>query len=177
MPHTTDQLNGGARDFCAVLDQIPSAFVWESYFSHTLSGSSAPPDAMGALRNAAIESSLLSIRLLNDFFQPRKFPTDIRAEDYVGYASPGPFLDDDEARALNKYLAHLTTERAETFPKRWDIYDMIRRAHDAAVTFVRFLASSEGQQYRPDMDLESRIDTCEKIESGMRRFLKQPKKI
>jgi len=94
----------------------------------------------------------------------------------VAYTSPGPFLDSAEARALDKHLAHLTTERADAFPKGWSIYDMIRRAHDAAVTFIRVLVSAEGQQYRPDMDLDSRIHTCDKIESGMRRFLNQPKK-
>ena len=175
MPHTTEQLRGGARDFCTVLDQVPSAYMWEDYFSEKLTTSSVAPNALEALRNATIESSLLSIRLLNDFFLPRRYPTDIRAEDYAGYASPGQFLDSAEARALNKHLAHLTTERADAHPKGWSIYDMVRRAHDAAVTFVRFLASPQGDQYRPDMDLQSRIQTCERIESDMRRFLKQPK--
>lgn len=178
-PHsqpTVDQLRGGARDFCAVLDQVPSAFMWETYFANAFAASSVPQDGMEALRNATIESSLLSIRLLNDFFAPRRYDTDIRAGDFVGYSSPGQFLEADEARALNKYLAHLTTARAESFPKGWSIYDMIRRSHDAAITFIRFLSSAEGGQYRPnDMDLQSRIQMCEHIESNMRRFLKQPK--
>jgi hypothetical protein len=168
--HTDDQLRGGARDFCAVLDQVPSAFMWESYFSRSLADSSIGPNAREALRNATIESSLLSIRLLNDFFTVRRYPTDIRAEDYVDYISPGQFLDSDEARALNKHLAHLTTERADAFPRGWSIYDMIRRAHDAALTFIKFLLSPQGQQYRPDMDLDSRVQICERIESDMRRF-------
>lgn len=37
-------------------------------------------------------------------------PPDIRADDYVDYASPGQFLTDGEACALNKHLAHLMTE-------------------------------------------------------------------
>jgi hypothetical protein len=176
MPHTIDQLRGGARDFCTVIDQVPTAFMWESYFSGRVASSSVGPNALEALRNATIESSLLSIRLLNDFFARRRYPTDIRAEDYVGYASPNQFLTSDEACALNKHLAHLTTERADAFPRGWSIYEMIRRCHDAAVTFIRFLASPEGQQYRPDMDLDSRIQTSEHIESDMRRFLNQPKK-
>jgi len=40
MPHTTEQLRGGARDFCAVLDQVPSAYMWEDYFSEKLTTSS-----------------------------------------------------------------------------------------------------------------------------------------
>jgi hypothetical protein len=176
VPHTTEQLRGGARDFCSVLDQVPAAFMWESYFVRRFAGSPVGPNALEALRNSTIESSLLSIRLLNDFFAPRRYPTDIRAEDYVGYTSPGQFLSSDEARALNKHLAHLTTERADAFPRGWSIYDMIRRCHDAAITFIRFLASPQGQQYRPDMDLDSRIQTSDRIESDMRRFLNQPKK-
>ena len=174
--HTDDQLRGGARDFCAVLAQVPLAFMWESYFTRAFATSSVPTNVKEVLRNATIESSLLNIRLLNDFFAPRRYPTDIRAEDYVGYVSPGQFLDSDEARALNKRLAHLTTERAaDAFSMGWSIYDMIRRAHDAAVTFIRFLSSPQAQQYRPDMDLDSFIQTCGRIESDMRRFLNQPR--
>lgn len=166
MPHTTEQLRGGARDFCSVLDQVPAAFMWEFYFSSRIAAGSVGPNALEALRNATIESSLLSIRLLNDFFAPRRYPTDIRAEDYPSYASAGQFLSSDEARALNKHLAHLTTERADQLSKRWSIYDVTRRCHDAAVTFIRFLASPHGRQYRPDMDLDSRIQTCERIASA-----------
>jgi len=174
--HTLDQLRGGVRDFCTVLDQVPSAFMWESYFSRAFAASSVPQNAMEALRNAAIQSSLLSIRILNDFFASPRYPTDIRAEHYTGYSSPGQFLRRDEAGALNKHLAHLTTERAESVPRGWSIYDMIRRTHDAAITFIRFLGSSQGSQYRfGDMDLDSRIHVCEHIEPSMRRFLNQPR--
>ncbi len=175
MLHTIEQLCGGARDFCTVLDQVPTAYMWQSYFCPAFAGSGVPDDAMEALRVAGIESSLLSIRQINDFFLPRRYPSDIRAEDYISFTSPGPFLKRSEMRALNKNLAHLTTERAESFPQRWAIYDMIRRAHDAAVTFVRFLVSAEGEQYLPDMDLKSRIQLCERIESAMRKSLNQPK--
>lgn len=174
--HTLEQLRGGSRDFCAVLDQAPSAYVWESYFAKVFGQISIPPDSLLALRNAAIESSLFSVRILNDFFAPRRYPTDIRASDYNGYASPGPFLTVEEGKDLNKYLAHLTTERAEFSPKLWSIYDLLRRAHDTAVTFLRFLLSSEGAKYHPDdLDVTSRVTTCERIEAGMRSFLKQPK--
>jgi hypothetical protein len=174
--HTLDQLRGGARDFCAVLDQVPSAFMWESYFSRAFATSSVPQNAMEALRNSAIQSSLLSIRILDDFFAPPRYPTDIRTEHYTGYSSPCQFLRSDEARALNKHLAHLTTERAESVPIGWSIYEMIRRTHDAAITFIRFLSSSHGSQYRfGDMDMDSRIYVCENIESNMRRFLNHPR--
>jgi hypothetical protein len=176
MSHSADQLRGGARDFCFVLDQVSLAFMWEFYFSQKFAASSVGTNAMEVLRNATIGSSLLSLRLLNDFFLPRRYPNDIRAEDYVGYASPAQFLDTAEARSLNKHLAHLTTERADAYPTSWSIYDMIRRAHDAAVTFIRFLVSPEGAQYRPHLDLQSRIQVCERIESDMRRYLNQPKR-
>src|SRR5881628_3515794 len=100
--HTLEQLRGGSRDFCAVLDQAPSAFVWESYFTKAFAKNPVSPDSLKALRNATIESSLLSVRILNDFFAPRRYPTDIRASDYVGFSSPGTFLTDQEARDLNK---------------------------------------------------------------------------
>ena len=174
--HTTEQLRGGARDFCAVLDQAPSAFVWESYFSRAFAENPVPADSLQALRNATIESSLLSIRILNDFFAQRRFSTDIRAGEYQGYTSPGEFLSSQEVRNINKYLAHLTTERAEHPPEQWQIYDFIRRTHNACSTFVRFLNSPEGVRYRPDnLDTQSRIQMCERIEAGMRWFPNKPK--
>src|SRR5690242_6443302 len=173
MSHSANQLRGGARDFCFVLDQVSLAFMWECCFSQQFATSSVPLNAMEALRNSTIQSSLLNLRLLNDFFLPRRYPADIRAEDYVGYASPGQFLDTDEVRALSKHIAHLTTERADDYRRGWSIYDMVRRAHDAAVTFITFLVSAQGAQYRPDIDLQSRIETCERIESDMRRYLNQ----
>jgi hypothetical protein len=87
--HTTEQLRGGARDFCAVLDQAPSAFVWESYFSRAFAENPVPADSLQALRNATIQSSLLSIRILKDFFAKRRFPTDIRAGEYQGTLTKG----------------------------------------------------------------------------------------
>jgi hypothetical protein len=169
--HTTEQLRGGARDFCAVLDRVASAFVWESYFSREFAESLVPADSLQALHNATIESSLLSIRILNDFFAQRRFSTDIRAGEYQGYTSRGEFLSSQEVRELNKYLAHLTTERAEHPPKQWQIYDFIRRTHDACITFVRFLNSPEGAKYRPDnLDTQSRIQACERIELLLRLF-------
>jgi hypothetical protein len=169
--HTTEQLRGGARDFCAVLDQAPSAFVWESCFSREFAENLVPADSIQALRNATIESSLLSIRILNDFFAPRRFSTDIRAGEYQGYTFPGEFLSSQEVRDINKYLAHLTTERAGHPPKQWQIYDFIRRTHNACITFLRFLNSPEGARYHPDnLDTQSRIQTCERIDLLLRLF-------
>jgi len=38
-----------------------------------------------------------------------------------------------------------------------------------------FLLSPQGEQYRPDMDLDSRVQICRRMELDMRRFLNQPR--
>ena len=134
-------------------------------------------DKLDNLRNATIESSLLSIRILNDFFRADGFPTDIKAHHYGGFCSPGEFLSATERTDINKHLAHLTTERADTFPKPWALYDLVIRAHNAAEPFIRFLLSAAGVAYRPaDFDLQSRLTMCQGFESYVRTSLKQQKR-
>ena len=173
--HTTEQLRGGAKDFCEVLGQIPSAFVWEDKIKAIVQGS-LPVGTLQGLWNATLESSLLGIRVLNDFFAPRHNPTDISAFDYQGFVPPSKFLTDSEKKDIDKHIAHLTIQRTETSPKPWEIYDMLRRAHDTAATFLRFLLTPDGKQYLPaGVDVSSHIAMCEQIEAEMRRFLNQPK--
>jgi len=176
MKPSIPQLQCGARDFCAVLDQAPTAFFWESFFLPRFQRDALSADKLDNIYNATIESSLLSIRILNDFFRADGFPTDIKAHHYNGFSSPGEFLTSAERTDINKHLAHLTTERADAFPKPWPLYDLVVRAHNAAEPFIGFLLSPCGAGYRPtDFDLESRLTMCRGLESHVRAHLKQPK--
>ena len=175
MKPSIPQLQGGARDFCAVLDQAPTAFFWDSYFLPRFQNDTVATDMLENLRNATIESSLWSIRMLNDFFRADGFQTDIKAHHYDNFCAPEEFLSSNERTDINKHLAHLTTERADIFPKSWDYYDLVVRAHNTAQLFILFLLSPAGVAYRPtEIALESRLAMCQGFESHVRTYLKQP---
>jgi hypothetical protein len=119
MTPTISQLQGAVRDFCTVLDQVSVPFFWESYYHPQFRNIDIPQDKLGVLFNSTIESSLLNIRIINDFFAGGGFPTDIKARHYGGFVPNGEFLTKEEREEINKHLAHLTIERADGFQKPW----------------------------------------------------------
>jgi hypothetical protein len=105
--------------------------------------------AFALLQNAALESSLMSIRDLDDFFasRPGSRTDDIIAIDY-GFPQGRGFLSPDERDAINKKLAHLTYcavhERRQNYtqpnPRTWNNADLVNRAMAA---FNQFLVHLE----------------------------------
>ncbi len=177
MIHSVSQLQGGARDFCSVLDQVPTAFFWKSLFLPRFQNGTVDAVKLENLGNATLDSSLLSIRILNDFFRADGRPTDVKAHHYGGFCPPGEFLSASECTDINKHVAHLTTERADMVPKSWPLEDLVVRAHNAAEPFIQFLLSPAGVAYRPtNFDLQSRLTMCQGFENHVRAYLKQPKR-
>jgi hypothetical protein len=68
-------------------------YIWKTRFAHLCAQNRDP--AVIVMENAAVESTLMSVRDLDSFFRPRRQPDDIVAEDYTGFANPGPFLSRD----------------------------------------------------------------------------------
>ena len=67
--------------------------------------------AVLTVKNACVESALMSVRDLDDFFRQRTArdrATDIRADDFFDYQSPGTFLSEAERQSINQHVAHLT---------------------------------------------------------------------
>jgi hypothetical protein len=76
-------------------------------------------DFVGGLQNAILESTLIHLRALDDFFctQPRTFynQDDMRASDF-GYHEPNAqFIDKADRKEINKRMAHLSWKRSEPF--------------------------------------------------------------
>lgn len=102
------------------------------------------------IKNAALESSLMSIRDLDDFFLSR---TDARQDDLIasdyGFPSNRNFLSADERDAINKKLAHLTYRSAQELrqdplrknPRRWNNAEMANRATIRLLEFLDHLES------------------------------------
>lgn len=97
------------------------------------------------IRNATLESTLVSLRTLNEFFKPmdpkkkgKGAWDDCRAEDFPGYTRLGPFLDDALEKELHKRLAHLSWKRLEPHPG-WQAGRLIHLGIDRVVDFLLYL--------------------------------------
>ena len=102
------------------------------------------------VRNAALESSLMSIRDLDDFFGGNgKQKDDVIAADF-GYQSVGRFLATDEREGINKKLAHLTyraveerrRDGAHSNPRTWNFATLAVRAMTVFIAFLDFLETT-----------------------------------
>jgi hypothetical protein len=101
------------------------------------------------IKNAALESSLMSTRDLDDFFLSKpKQPDDLVASDY-GFSTGQNFLTQSERQTINKKLAHLTYQSTLELqkdpmrknPRTWNYAAIINRAGRALVSFLKHLAS------------------------------------
>jgi hypothetical protein len=130
MPHTVEQLRRGVIDFCSLLDQAAVAF------------------AMEVIGNATVESSLISIRALDEFFDPGDGrPNDIRSHYYSGYRSPGRFLQNPEFHTIGRRIAHLTLDRVDDSTKPWQITELITRAYKLSENFLSFFTSRQMDEF------------------------------
>ena len=110
----------------------------------------ATDSACVTIRNAALESSLMSIRDLDDFFlSNRKKPDDLIASDY-GFPSGKNFLTVLERDSINKKLTHLTYRSAQELqndprlknPRTWNNAEMVNRAIERLLEFMDHLEKS-----------------------------------
>ncbi|MCW1915576.1 hypothetical protein OJ996_18465 [Luteolibacter sp. GHJ8] len=95
------------------------------------------------IHNASLESTLINMRALNEFFRAPgvgKPPMndDVRASDYPNYITQGSFLTTDNEKTINKHLAHISVRRAEVKPE-WLIRTLIDSAFERMVHFLGYL--------------------------------------
>jgi len=72
------------------------------------------------------------------FLGPGGWPDDVRAYHFPG-VSLQPFLTPDDAQAIDKYLAHITTIRSDIVTKPWLIDDMVILGLQHGVEFLTIL--------------------------------------
>ena len=111
----------------------------------------------GVVRNALLESSLVHIRVFDDFLS-RYAPArtdDVVAIDFLSSWTPRTCLTQDERDYLNKRLMHLTTVRADG-PAPWQL----GKARELMNIFREFLQalhaddSEKGDWFRPWVEWE-----------------------
>jgi hypothetical protein len=102
------------------------------------------------IRNSCVESVLLSVRDLDDFFRPRTKwdrDSDVRVSDFGSYSSPGPFLSEAERNSINQWVAHLTyqpvwtgtTGIAPDPEQNWNTAELVGKATRAVICFLSHL--------------------------------------
>ncbi len=147
IPH--QQLTDAWQDILTRGFQMFAYFDWWQLI--VLNPSLATGDRRITLRNATLESSLMSIRDLDDFFlsSSRARSDDMIASDY-GFPAGRHFLKQRERMAINKKLAHLTYQSTielqqdplKRNPRTWNNAEMVNRAANRLLEFLDHLESS-----------------------------------
>jgi hypothetical protein len=135
---TAKQLQRAVNRICKVIGQIPCFYIYENYVARRFATNAAEIALKAMIHNAAMDSSLVNLRCFNEFFRPNSKLDDVRAHHFSGL-SMRPFLTSEEERAINKYLAHLTTSGSEIATKPWLLDDMTVRGLQHGIQFLSFI--------------------------------------
>lgn len=113
-------------------------------------GLALEPDAnVAAVADATLSATLMHLRALDEFFTRGARADAIRAEQFPGYSTPGPFLTPAEKVEINKRLAHISWHRERPFDGHY-----VRRQMGAAIDrmahFLQYLRSDFLQLTEPE---------------------------
>jgi hypothetical protein len=149
---TPDELEQALEDIGYVVLQCFAAHqIFHDTIAPALRKSGIHEDLIHAVNNASLESQLLFLRKLNEFFKhlpkekekPLK-EDDLRAEHYSGFESPGAFLSDPDEDELHKRVGHITLMQVRYGEKNWAelIKGSLPIAVDRLLKFFVFLRDS-----------------------------------
>jgi hypothetical protein len=148
MSKSREELHEALVHIRYTIDQLVSVLYWSQVEAH-LPLEELPKTIF---RNACTESSLVSLRILNEFFKAEKTKDRITASHYPGFKSPGPFLSKNELQRLNDHLAHLTWERLDDPSPLWQdaMFDLALVACQQFLQHIvhHFLATTD-RDYAP----------------------------
>ena len=120
------------------IGQIPCFHVYEEHVAGRF-GTTEPEIALQAMmHNAALDSTLISLRCFNEFFRSGGRRDDVRAHHFPG-VSMAPFLEPDDHQAIDKYLAHITLSRLDIVTKPWFLDEMTFHGLQHAIKFLSIL--------------------------------------
>jgi len=135
MKPTTKDLQKSIRVICKVIGQIPCFYLYEEHVACRFSTSDAEISLRAMTHNAALDSTLISLRCFNEFFSADRHKDDIRASDFPGVTMQ-PFLQAKEATAIHKYLAHITATRSGILTKPWFVDSMVLLSLQHGIAFL-----------------------------------------
>ncbi len=137
----TEQLQQTIGVICKVIGQIPCFHVYEENIAHRFFTSETETALKAIMHNAALDSTLINVRCLNEFFSSHRRDDDVRASDFPGVHMK-PFLSKDDKTAIHKYLAHITVTRSDIVTKPWLIDDMVLLGLQHGVQFLSIIENS-----------------------------------
>jgi hypothetical protein len=138
---SSEQLQQSISVICKVIGQIPCFHLYEENVAHRFSASESEIALKAMIHNAALESTLMSLRCFNEFFSSNRRDDDVRAGDFPG-ASMHAFLPSDDEKAIHKYLAHITVRRSDIVTKPWLIGRMMILGLQHGLTFLSTIETS-----------------------------------
>jgi hypothetical protein len=99
--------------------------------------------AYPTIDNATLESSLLSIRGLDDFFGNLGTRVDdLNARDFSGFPASSSFLTKEHREDINKSIAHITTTRLDPEQTKYPYQVLLGGAIPRCVSFIDFVLNS-----------------------------------
>jgi hypothetical protein len=149
-------------DLLYVIDQCKFIYDWSNKIRPSI-----PPDIFGEqtdnyidlIHNSIVESTLMFVRKLNEFFSRRdqeKGNEALRASHFGDFPENGWFLTKKEFDELHMRVGHISLEEVRSGKKEWSI-DYIQRALTKAKSFLEFLLRC------PEVDDKMRIEIAERI--------------
>jgi hypothetical protein len=125
--------------------QVFTIYIWNAKAINPVLDSGICKDEIYILKNASLESTMMSLRDIDDFFDntPASKPDDLRVTDFGAFSGSGRYLTGPEKMIINKALAHLTDFRVSVAPTidKIDGIDVISRAVSKMEMFLDFLAT------------------------------------
>jgi hypothetical protein len=131
---TNEQLESGLSRICKVICQIPCFHIFEKWIADRFKAGVEDAALKDIMHNAALDSALINLRSLNDFFKEPRREDDVRARDFGVWT--GPFLKQEEQTSVDKYLAHITVSGSNIVEKFWFLDDMATQALDRGIDFL-----------------------------------------
>lgn len=137
---TIEQLQQSVGVICKVIGQIPAFHICEDFVSHRSAADVSETALKAIIHNAALDSSLISLRCFNEFFRPDGKSDDVRSYHFPG-VSLQPFLAPTDETAIHKYLAHITVTRSDIVTKTWLIDAMVILGLQHGIAFLTLVES------------------------------------
>ena len=161
------------------LEQAFAFYFWAKYVQPMLPKHSDLKHSIEVVQNACVQSTLICIRDLDDFFATtnKRFENDLRAQDFFGYKSLGSFLTDEERNNIHWRIVHLTYEGIWTgttgiAPDRnvdWNPKDFWAKTTRRAFHFMDYLILVH---YKGCSD---QVKLVQNIKNGFKRRIKNMK--
>jgi len=109
----------------------------------------------GLTKNAHFFTSLLAMRILNEFFRRTDYREDMRAH-HFGFRSRGRFISQREIDRVSRVLMHASYAGLRLRRPHWNIVDWCRRLTKRAVPFLEFVRDTH---FRRSAETRAEIDS------------------